>query len=326
MKITRKFTKAGQDPFSTVEWTTRSSKISNPDGSVVFEMPDAEVPETWSQLATDIMVSKYFRKAGVPRRRRNGPRGIAAHAERDQGDGGRDRPREVGQAGDPPPRRVLAALGRDARLLRLAEDAQAFYDELAYMMTHQMCGAQQPPVVQHRAQLGLRHQRPGPGPLGRRPRDRRAQARRGRLHPPPAARVLHPERRATTSSGEGGIMDLWTREARLFKYGSGTGTNFSPPAGRERAALGGGKSSGLMSWLKIGDRAAAAIKSGRHHPPRGEDGLPRHGPPRHRLLRELEGPRGDQGRGPGRGHQGDRGREGEPSTPRPSARPRSAWA
>ena len=66
MKITRKFTSPASDPFSTVQWTRRSSKISNPDGSVVFEMKDAEVPESWSQLATDIMVSKYFRKAGVP--------------------------------------------------------------------------------------------------------------------------------------------------------------------------------------------------------------------------------------------------------------------
>ncbi|MFK7884486.1 MAG: hypothetical protein AB8F26_09935, partial [Phycisphaerales bacterium] len=66
MKISRRFTKEGQNPFASVEWTTRASRISNPDGSVVFEMNDAEVPDTWSQLATDIMVSKYFRKAGVP--------------------------------------------------------------------------------------------------------------------------------------------------------------------------------------------------------------------------------------------------------------------
>ena len=66
MKITRRFTKEGTDPFATTEWTTRSSRITNPDGSVVFEMPDAEVPVGFSQLATDIMVSKYFRKAGVP--------------------------------------------------------------------------------------------------------------------------------------------------------------------------------------------------------------------------------------------------------------------
>jgi ribonucleotide reductase alpha subunit len=89
-------------------------------------------------------------------------------------------------------------------------------------------------------------------------------------------------------------MDLWVREARLFKYGSGTGTNFSRLRGRGRAELsGGGKSSGLMSWLKIGDRAAGAIKSGGHDPPRREDGLPRPRPPRHREVRQLEGPRGD---------------------------------
>jgi ribonucleoside-diphosphate reductase alpha chain len=74
MKVTRKFTVQGQDPFETVEWTTRTSRISNPDGSVVFEMKDAEVPASWSQLATDIMVSKYFRKAGVPAD--GGPNGI----------------------------------------------------------------------------------------------------------------------------------------------------------------------------------------------------------------------------------------------------------
>jgi ribonucleoside-diphosphate reductase alpha chain len=66
MRITRKFTQAGSDPFASVNWVTRSSRITNPDGSVVFQMDDAEVPATWSQLATDIMVSKYFRKAGVP--------------------------------------------------------------------------------------------------------------------------------------------------------------------------------------------------------------------------------------------------------------------
>src|SRR5215207_8850834 len=69
MKVTRKFTAQGQDPFASVQWVKRSSKISNPDGSIVFKMDDAEVPETWSQLATDIMVSKYFRKAGVPQSR-----------------------------------------------------------------------------------------------------------------------------------------------------------------------------------------------------------------------------------------------------------------
>src|SRR5438132_2299920 len=68
MKITRRFTKTGQDPFASVEYERRTSRITNPDGSVVFEMNDAEIPRQWSQLATDIMVSKYFRKAGVPQK------------------------------------------------------------------------------------------------------------------------------------------------------------------------------------------------------------------------------------------------------------------
>src|ERR1044071_4250171 len=66
MKISRRFTKQGQDALSSVEYEKRTSRITNPDGSVVFEMHDAEVPRGWSQLATDIMVSKYFRKTGVP--------------------------------------------------------------------------------------------------------------------------------------------------------------------------------------------------------------------------------------------------------------------
>jgi ribonucleoside-diphosphate reductase alpha chain len=61
---------------------------------------------------------------------------------------------------------------------------------------------------------------------------------------------------------EGGIMDLWVREARIFKYGSGVGTNFSRIRGAKEKLSGGGSSSGLMSFLKIGDRAAGAIKSG----------------------------------------------------------------
>ena len=72
MKITRRFTRRNEDVFGSVEWTTRTSRITNADGSVVFEMKDAEIPADWSQLATDIMVSKYFRKAGVPQREADG--------------------------------------------------------------------------------------------------------------------------------------------------------------------------------------------------------------------------------------------------------------
>ncbi|MFT5424114.1 MAG: ribonucleoside-diphosphate reductase alpha chain, partial [Phycisphaerales bacterium] len=137
MKITRKFTKDGINPFDTVEWTTRSSKISNPDGSVVFEMPDAEVPVTWSQLATDIMVSKYFRKAGVPQS--GGPNGIESPGY--EADGETDSTTGPERSA----RQVIHRLagcwrhwGEEHGYFDTAADAKAFYDEIAYMMVHQM--------------------------------------------------------------------------------------------------------------------------------------------------------------------------------------------
>src|SRR5437773_9580462 len=126
MKITRRFTHSGQDPFSSASYDRRTSRISNPDGSVVFEMNDAEIPKQWSQLATDIMVSKYFRKAGVPR--------------------------EDGSTG--PEKSVKQVIHRLAGCWRhwgethgyfdTADDAQSFYDELAYMLLHQMCAPNSP--------------------------------------------------------------------------------------------------------------------------------------------------------------------------------------
>ena len=138
MKITRKFTVEGVDPFSTVEWTRRSSRITNPDGSVVFEMTGAEVPASWSQLATDIMVSKYFRKAGVPQ----------------TGDDGKPVLDKNGKPEFGPERSARQVIHRLAGCWRhwgethgyfdTPEDAEAFYDELCYMMVHQMCAPNSP--------------------------------------------------------------------------------------------------------------------------------------------------------------------------------------
>src|SRR6476469_5456919 len=126
MKITRRFTKAGQDVFSTVEYEKRTRRIANPYGSVVFEMNDAEIPKSWSQLATDIMVSKYFRKAGVP-----------------QPDGSTGPEKSAKQ--------VIHRLagcwrhwGETHGYFDSAEDAQAFYDELCHMLLHQMCAPTRP--------------------------------------------------------------------------------------------------------------------------------------------------------------------------------------
>jgi ribonucleoside-diphosphate reductase alpha chain len=429
MKITRRFTKPGTDPFASVTYEKRTSRITNPDGSVVFEMNDAEIPSSWSQLATDIMVSKYFRKAGVPQKDASGQPMRDAR----------------GQIVTGPERSAREVIHRLAGCWRYwgdkygyfdsEADGQAFYDELVYMLLHQMCAPNSPqwfntglnfaygitgPAQGHwycdpktgelsKSRDAYSHPQPhacqpfhapistpqGPVPIGKivtqsltglevldgtdggngtthvvavkangvkdvfrvvledgsaveatadhliyamasdglsgrwvrlgslergsmlvkASRDRQpapspstaasanAVASAQETHDVAAADVTNVRtlRQVAvkridrvsaqevfdiqTESGQylsnnilihncfiqsvsddlvnpGGIMDLWTREARLFKYGSGTGSNFSKIRGENEPLSGGGKSSGLMSFLKIGDRAAGAIKSG----------------------------------------------------------------
>ncbi|MEM1165151.1 MAG: adenosylcobalamin-dependent ribonucleoside-diphosphate reductase [Planctomycetota bacterium] len=284
MKITRKFTTDGVDPFSTTAWVRRHSKISNPDGSVVFEMPDAEVPKGWSQLATDIMVSKYFRKAGVPVD--GGPNGIADPDGAAAGGRGFQPPRTSEEVDEPSRRQDASATDpgptgpeKSARQVihRLAgcwrywgeshgyfdskKDAQAFEDELKYMLTHQIAAPNSPQWFN----TGLHWAYGITGPAqGHWVVDSASGvaslAGDAYSHPQPHACFIQSVDDDLVNPG--GIMDLWTREARLFKYGSGTGTNFSGLRGEGELLAGGGKSSGLMSWLRIGDRAAGAIKSG----------------------------------------------------------------
>ncbi len=419
MKISRRFTKAGQDVFSTVDYEKRTSRISNPDGSVVFEMNDAEIPKQWSQLATDIMVSKYFRKAGVPQ---TGADGKPL----------RDADGRVVTGPEKSARQVINRLagcwrhwGETHNYFESTEDAQAFYDELSYMLLHQMCAPNSPqwfntglnfaygisgPAQGHlycdpktgelkKSADAYTHPQPhacqpfrapvstpnGNVPIGkivqenlvglevldgteggsgttrvlaiasngvkqvfrvvledgkfveatadhlvyavtsdgmagrwvrvdsldkgmslmRSVRDRAGERAISKSTDATKAETQLLGMRALTqvkvrrieplgeemvydiqtASGQylcdyivvhncfiqsvsddlvndGGIMDLWTREARLFKYGSGTGSNFSKLRGDNEPLSGGGKSSGLMSFLKIGDRAAGAIKSG----------------------------------------------------------------
>ena len=138
LTIERHYTAAGKHPFDAVEWTRRTSRITNPDGSVVFEMADAEVPAAWSQVASDIMVSKYFRKAGVPQL------GSDGQPLRDA-------------SGNPvlgPERSARQVIGRLVGCWRwwgeengyfaTAEDAAAFEDELAHMLVNQMAAPNSP--------------------------------------------------------------------------------------------------------------------------------------------------------------------------------------
>ncbi len=255
MKIKRRHTTAGQDVFTTVEWANRTSRITNADGSVVFEMKDAEIPASWSQLAVDIMVSKYFRKAGVPRLDEHGAPVLDKNDKPVTGPETSVRQVVHRLAG------CWRAWGEQHNYFESSEDAKAFYDELAYMMLHQMVAPNSPQWFNTGLHWAYGMTGPAQGHWVPDPTT-------GEARPAPDA-YSHPQPHACFIQsveddlvGEEGIMDLWSREARLFKYGSGTGTNFSKLRGENESLSGGGKSSGLMSFLKIGDRAAGAIKSG----------------------------------------------------------------
>ncbi|MAJ47122.1 MAG: ribonucleoside-diphosphate reductase, adenosylcobalamin-dependent [Planctomycetes bacterium TMED75] len=255
MKFTRRFTKKGESVFDNVEWTHRTSKITNADGSLVFEMDDAEIPADWSQLATDIVVSKYFRKAGVPQMDANGTP-------------------ILDQQGNPttgPEKSVKQIIHRLAGCWRewglkhdyfaSEDDADAFYDELSYMLVNQMAAPNSPQWFNTGLEWAYGINGPAQGHwIADHTTGALSAAPDAYTHPQPHACFIQSVRDDLV--GEGGIMDLWVREARLFKYGSGTGTNFSQIRGENEPLSGGGMSSGLMSFLKIGDRAAGAIKSG----------------------------------------------------------------
>ncbi len=269
MKIDRQFTTAGQDPFASVQWTRRTTRITNMDGSVVFEMTDAEVPATWTQLAADIMVSKYFRKAGVPSD--GGTNGLPSPdflTSRDREGAGTP---EVTYGPEKSAKQVIHRLagcwrhwGETHKYFDTPDDAQAFYDELCFMMTHQMCAPNSPQWFNTGLNWAYGINGPAQGHWYVDPQSKQTGEAKlsedAYTHPQPHACFIQSV--SDDLVGDAGIMDLWTREARLFKYGSGTGTNFSNLRGENEALSGGGKSSGLMSFLKIGDRAAGAIKSG----------------------------------------------------------------
>ena len=258
MKITRKFAEEaalGQSVYDTIEWDHRSSRIMNPDGSVVFEMTDVEVPKSWSQLATDIMVSKYFRKAGVPQTDESGEK------LRD----------EAGETITGPEQSVKQVVHRLVGCWRFwgekfgyfdtTEDAQAFYDDLAWMLLNQVAAPNSPQWFNTGLNYAYDINRPPQGHYYTDPTSGETlPSEDAYSHPQPHACFIQSVEDDLVN--EAGVMDLWVREARLFKYGSGTGTNFSALRADSEPLSGGGKSSGLMSFLKIGDRAAGAIKSG----------------------------------------------------------------
>src|SRR5579885_1572647 len=271
MRIERRYTKEGQSPYAGIVFRLTTSEIRNPDGSVVFHAEDVEVPEQWSQVASDVLAQKYFRKAGVPARLKKVEeetvpswlwRGVADEAAL------AELPEAERYVGEKSCKQVFDRLagtwtywGWKGGYFSTEEDARAFFDEHRYMLAMQMVAPNSPQWFNTGLHWAYGIDGPGQGHFY-------VDFQTGKLVKSKSA-YEHPQPRACFIQSinddlvnEGGIMDLWVREARLFKYGSGSGSNFSKLRGENEKLSGGGKSSGLMSFLKIGDRAAGAIKSG----------------------------------------------------------------
>ncbi|MEY3119811.1 MAG: hypothetical protein RL548_168, partial [Bacteroidota bacterium] len=243
LEFSRRFTKENVSPFDQFEYDYRDSVIKNPNGEKVFEMTNVEVPKQWSQIATDILAQKYFRKAGVP-----------------QPDGSLGRETTVKQVAHRMAN-CWRVWGERYGYFATEKDAQVFYEELVYSILNQACVPNSPQWFN----TGL-HESYGitGGAQGHYyvdPTDKKLK-RSTSAYERPQPHACFILSVSDDLVNEGGIMDLWTREARIFKYGSGVGTNFSQIRGANEKLSGGGSSSGLMSFLKIGDRAAGAIKSG----------------------------------------------------------------
>lgn len=271
MRIERRHTTSGQSPYAGIDFRLTTSEIRNPDGSVVFKLDNVEVPTAWSQVASDVLAQKYFRKAGVAARLKK------VEEESVPSFLWRSVPDTEALALLPEKERYVSELSAKQVFDRLAgcwtywgwkgkyfssdEDAQTFYDELRYMLTMQMVAPNSPQWFNTGLHWAYGIDGPGQGHYYVDPfTGKLTRSKSSYEHPQPHACFIQGV--GDDLVNEGGIMDLWVREARLFKYGSGTGSNFSRLRGEGERLSGGGRSSGLMSFLKIGDRAAGAIKSG----------------------------------------------------------------
>ena len=243
LQYSRRFTREGINVFDQFEYDYRTSVIRNPSGEIVFEMTNVEVPKTWSQIATDIIAQKYFRKAGVP-----------------QPDGSLGRETSVKQVAHRMAN-CWMMWGKRYNYFASEKDAQIFYEELVFCILNQACVPNSPQWFNtglHES-YGIKGKPQGHYYVDQTDGELKKSTSAYERPQPHACFILSVD---DDLVNEGGIMDLWVREARIFKYGSGVGTNYSNIRGEGEKLSGGGTSSGLMSFLKIGDRAAGAIKSG----------------------------------------------------------------
>ena len=271
MKFTRQFTKNNDNAYSGLEFKTTTSEIKNPDGTIVFSAPNIEVPANYSQVAADIIAQKYFRKAGIPTYvKKIEENDVPSWLWRSEPDAIKlsHLPEDKRFKGEESAKQVFDRLagtwtywGWKGNYFTKEEDAKIYFDEMRYMLAAQMCAPNSPQWFN----TGLHWAYGIDGPSqGHHYVDfktkKLVKSKSSYEHPQPHACFIQSVKDDLVN--EGGIMDLWVREARLFKYGSGTGTNFSKLRGSTEGLSGGGRSSGMMSFLRIGDRAAGAIKSG----------------------------------------------------------------
>ncbi len=271
MRIERRFTKQGQSPYAEIAFRKATSEIKNPDGSIVFRLENIDVPAQFSQVASDILAQKYFRKAGVPAHlKKVEENDVPSFLWRSVADEEalKDLPEEERYGSETSAAQVFNRLagtwtywGWKGGYFDGEEDARTFMDELCYMLATQRVAPNSPQWFNTGLHWAYGIDGPGQGHYYVDPfTGKLTKSKSSYEHPQPHACFIQSV--GDDLVNEGGIMDLWVREARLFKYGSGTGSNFSHLRGEGEKLSGGGKSSGLMSFLKIGDRAAGAIKSG----------------------------------------------------------------
>ncbi|HEC91213.1 MAG TPA: vitamin B12-dependent ribonucleotide reductase, partial [Alphaproteobacteria bacterium] len=253
MRITRLFTEADRSPYDNIDFKTISSEIRNPDGSVVFSQERIEVPAAWSQVASDILAQKYFRKAGVPAKlRRVEENSVPSWLWRSAADkkalATLATPAQEGEraGGETSARQVFDRLagtwtywGWKGGYFNAEEDARAYFDEMRYMLASQMGAPNSPQWFN----TGLHWAYGIDGPAqGHHYVDfetaKLVRSKSAYEHPQPHACFIQSINDDLVN--EGGIMDLWVREARLFKYGSGTGTNFSSLRAADEDLSGGG--------------------------------------------------------------------------------------
>lgn len=243
LKINRYYTRDGVSPYDMFDYEYRISEIRNPDGKLIFSVNNVEVPRSWSQVATDILAQKYFRKAGVP-----------------QADGSLGSETSVKQVAH----RMADCWrkwGEDYGYFASTNDAQIFYEEMVYAIISQQAAPNSPQWFNTGLYTAYGISGKPQGHYYVDPKtEKLCKSTSAYERPQPHACFILGV--SDDLVNEGGIMDLWIREARIFKYGSGVGSNFSGIRGEGEKLSGGGTSSGLMSFLKIGDSAAGAIKSG----------------------------------------------------------------